>query len=131
MATPVERAIKDTRKALDHADPDQPGEALPHLREAIDHLTEAIDEAMAEVVLVEGGTLRQAAQLAGLSENAVGPRLARTSYLAGYAQPESGRVTAKGVERAVYDREAGRPPAAQPAAAPPQKLRFKPRRPSK
>jgi acyl-CoA reductase-like NAD-dependent aldehyde dehydrogenase len=128
--TTVGKAVKATRKSLDQVDASRPQEALPHLRDAMDHLTEAIDEAMAEVVLEEGGTLRQAAQLAGLSENAVGPRLARTTRLSGYASPDSGRVTAKGVERAVYDREAGRP-APAPAADTPQKLRFKPRRPTK
>jgi hypothetical protein len=123
---PLARAVRAATKALDRVDPKEPADALPHLREAVDQLTKAIDEAMAAVVLDEGGTLRLAGSLAGLSENAVGPRLARTSSLAPYASKE-GRVTARGVERALYDKEVGRAPA--PAAAKPP-MRFKPRRPS-
>lgn len=127
MAThsPASRAVQNARKALEKVDTDKPAEALPLLREAVEKLTEAIDESMAAVVLEEEGTIRAAGALAGLSENAVGPRLARTEPLAAYASP-AGRVTARGVERALYDKELGRKPAASPA---PQKpLRFKPRR---
>ena len=100
--------------------------ALPLLTEAQEHLTRAIDEAMAAAVLEEGTSLRQAGQLANLSENAVGPRLARTSRLMPYATPE-GRVTRASVERARYDAELGRPAPTppQPAAAP---LSFRRRR---
>ena len=89
-----------------------------------ERLAEAIDEAMAAVILEEGGSIRAAGALAGLSENAVGPRLARTAPLAAYTA-ESGRVTAKGVERALYDLERGHV-AHDDAARPP--LRFRARR---
>ena len=102
--------------------------ALPRLREAQELLTAAIDEAMAAAV-VDGETLRGAGALAGLSENAVGPRLARTRTLAAY-QSEEGRVTAAGVERARYDVEQGRHKPLPPGAAPPAPMRFRPRRPT-
>jgi hypothetical protein len=72
--------------------------------------------------------LRQAGTLAGLSENAVGPRLARTEDLGAYSS-ESGRVTSTGVARALYDLELGRH---QKAADQPGKpaLRFRARRPT-
>ena len=66
-------------------------------------------------------SLRSAGAAAGLTENAVPPRLARTQTLGAYAN-EDGRVTAAGVERAKYDHESGTPkPAPAPAAQP---MRF-------
>ncbi len=95
------------------------------LRQAQERLTRAIDEAMAVAVVQEGSSLRQAGQLADLSENAVGPRLARTDRLMSYATPE-GRVTRASVERARYDAEVGRP---APTPDPPvERLRFRRRR---
>lgn len=122
------RALKAAKKALDQADPERPSEALPFLREAAEQLTVAIDEAMAAAILEDGGNLRQVGTLAGLSENAVGPRLARTEDLGAYTSP-AGRVTATGVTRALYDRELGRH---QKAAAPPENpaLKFRARRPN-
>jgi len=117
--------VHDARRALDNLDIDDPATALPLLREAVERLTEAIDDSMAALVLDEQGTLRAAGTLAGLSENAVGPRLARTPRLAPYASP-AGRVTARGVERALYDLELGRKPESTTEEQPP--LRFKPRR---
>lgn len=99
--------------------------ALPLLVEAQQQITRAADEAMALAVLDEGASLRQAGQLAELSENAVGPRLARTSRLRAYASPE-GRITRAAVERARYDAELGRP--APEAGTPPAPLRFRRRR---
>ena len=125
---PIGSAVERAREALAAADPGDPATALPRLREAQEHLTAAIDEAMAAAV-VEGETLRAAGQLAGLSENAVGPRLARTRTLAAY-QSEEGRVTAAGVERARYDVEQGRHQPLAPGAAPPTPMRFRPRRPT-
>lgn len=113
------------RQALNLVDTDNPADALPQLREAVERLTDAIDETMAALLLDEQATLRSAGTLAGLSENAVGPRLARTQLLGAYATPE-GRVTARGVERALYDKEIGREP--EQNAAEPQPMRFKPRR---
>lgn len=119
--------MRAAKEALDRVDPDKPSEALPLLREASENLTEAIDAAMAAVILEEGGTIRQAGALAGLSENAVGPRLARTESLAAYSS-EAGRVTARGVERALYDLELGRHQ--KPKDEPAKPLRFRARRPS-
>jgi len=115
------------RRALEAAEGLAPDEALPHLREAADRLTELIDESMAEAVLTGKASLRSAGVRAGLSENAVGPRLARTQALGAYAN-DDGRVTAAAVERAKYDHEVGSP---RPApASKPQPMRFKPRRPT-
>jgi hypothetical protein len=122
----VALAVAAAEAALRNIDPDQPAEALPHLRSAQEHLTQAIDEAMAATIVEEGSTIRTAGQLAGLSENAVGPRLARTSLLAAYGS-DAGRVTASGVERARYDLEEGRHRTTDPAAGPPP-LRFRARR---
>ncbi len=121
-------AIRDDLAAAEAAP--GPHEALPHLRSAADRLTDLIDESMAHAVLSGDATLRSAGAGAGLSENAVGPRLGRTAALRAYANGD-GRVTASGVERARYDRETGAvPPApAAPAAVRPP-MRFKPRRPS-
>ena len=121
--TPDPRSIDDIREALDRADGLAADDALPHLREAVERLTALIDESMAEAVITGKASLRSAGARAGLSENAVGPRLARTQTLGAYAN-EDGRVTAAAVERAKYDVESGTPRPA-PAAAP---LRFKRRR---
>ena len=124
--TPDPKILDAVRQALEAADGLEPDEALPHLREAADGLTALIDESMAEALIAGKASLRSAGASAGLSENAVPPRLARTALLGAYANPE-GRVTAAAVERAKYDREEGTP---KPAPAPVAPLRFKPRRPS-
>ncbi len=95
-------------------------DALSRLRAAADELAALIDETMARAVLDDGVSLRSAGSSAGMTENAVGPRLAHTRTLGGYAN-EAGRVTASGVERARYDRDSGVTNAAPP-------LRFTPRR---
>jgi hypothetical protein len=100
-------------------------DTLPVLIEAQQQLARAVDETMAAAVLEEGASLRQAGQLADLSENAVGPRLARTARLSPYATPE-GRVTRTSVERARYDAELGRP-APRPGTTP-APMRFRRRR---
>ena len=100
-------------------------DVLPLLSRAQEQLTSAIDEAMAAAVLEEGTSLRQAGHLANLSENAVGPRLARTARLMPYATAE-GRVTRTSVERARYDAETGRP--APAPDHPIEPLRFRRRR---
>jgi hypothetical protein len=128
-AGPDREGLSAVRRALDTADDllakgkDSVG-ALPYLREAADRLTQLIDESMAAAVLTGQASLRSAGAQAGLTENAVGPRLARTVQLGAYAD-DRGRVTASGVERAKYDLESGVP--RQPAAAP-APMRFKPRR---
>ena len=124
---PDPKSLDEIRAALAEAADKEAGEALPHLREAADRLTSLIDESMAEALLQGKVSLRAAGAAAGLTENAVPPRLARTQTLGAYANDE-GRVTAAGVERAKYDHESGTPrPAPAPAAAP---MRFKPRRPN-
>ena len=120
---PTGTAVERAREALEGVDLGDPASALPRLREAQELLT-----AMAAAV-VDGETLRGAGALAGLSENAVGPRLARTRTLAAY-QSEEGRVTAAGVERARYDVEQGRHQPLPPGAVPPAPMRFRPRRPT-
>lgn len=118
--------IREAAAALSHAERSATAkDALPLLSRAQEQLTRAIDEAMAAAVLEEGTSLRQAGQLASLSENAVGPRLARTSRLMPYATPE-GRVTRASVERARYDAETGRP--APTPDHPIEPLRFRRRR---
>ena len=93
-------------------------------------------KAMARALVTGRSSLRSVGAGAGLSENAVGPRLARTPMLAAYAN-DNGRVTASGVERARYDHETGRRP--EPGIdstdstnsteqAPRQPMRFRPRR---
>lgn len=120
--------ISDAADALEHAKASTTAkEALPLLSMAQEHLTRAIDEAMAAAVLEEGTSLRHAGQLANLSENAVGPRLARTARLMPYATPER-RVTRTSVERARYDAETGRPAPTPDHAVEP--LRFRRRRES-
>jgi hypothetical protein len=125
---PIESAVEHARHALAAHDTSDVASALPRLREAQELIAAAIDEAMAAAV-VEGETLRSAGTLAGLSENAVGPRLARTRTLAAY-QSEDGRVTAAGVERARYDVEQGRHVPLPPGAPAPAPMRFRPRRPT-
>ncbi|MEO7132031.1 MAG: hypothetical protein ABIZ07_11705 [Dermatophilaceae bacterium] len=125
---PVALALAAAEARLREIDPALPAEALPHLRAAQEHLTDAIDEAMAAAITLQGTSLRAAGQLAGLSENAVGPRLARTSLLAAYGS-DAGRVTASGVERARYDLEEGRHRPADETSTP-KPMRFRARRPS-
>lgn len=120
------RALRDALAAAERLEAD---EALPHLREAAERLAELIDESMAEAVLHRRASLRSAGAKAGLSENAVGPRLARTLTLGAYAN-DDGRVTAAAVERARYDAETGAPPPAAPAVTP-APMRFQARRPTK
>src|SRR4051794_14197865 len=123
--TPDPKSLDAVHEALTAAADKDADEALPHLREAADRLTALIDESMAEALLQGNVSLRSAGAAAGLTENAVPPRLARTQTLGAYAN-EDGRVTAAGVERAKYDHESGTPKPAPPAAAAP--MRFKTRR---
>ncbi|HET8986970.1 MAG TPA: hypothetical protein VFN43_00530 [Humibacillus sp.] len=125
----IDAAIRAAASALAATDPAAPAAALPLLREAQQHLTVAIDEAMAAVLVTEGGSIRTTGALAGLSENAVGPRLARTRLLAAYGT-ESGRDTAAGVERARYDLEEGRHRDGADLPDHPTPMRFRARRPT-
>ena len=121
-------AIRDALATA--AESSEPAEALPLLRTAADRLTDLIDDTMAQALVTGRTSLRSVGAGAGLSENAVGPRLARTPMLAPYAN-ESGRVTASGVERARYDHETGRTPEPGPDNTdqePRPPMRFRPRR---
>lgn len=124
---PTRPDIEAIKAALDAAGALTPVVALPHLRAAADLLATLIDESMAAAVLDEGASLRGAGAAAGLTENAVGPRLARTARLAGYAN-DAGRVTADAIRRAQYDAETGASAPDGPVA--PAPMRFKPRRPT-
>lgn len=130
MATPnpIAQALRDVADALERADPSSPADALPYLRDAQLRLTQAIDEAMALAIVDQGASIRQAGALAGLSENSVPPRLAQTESLAAYSD-ESGRVSARAVERARYDRERGTSPSPGAAHSPRPTMTFRRRRP--
>jgi hypothetical protein len=117
--------LDEVRRCLAAAAGLSPLQALPHLREAADRLTDLLDETMAAAVLSGQASLRAAGARAGLTENAVGPRLARTRRLGAYAD-ERGRVTAAALQRARYDQESGTPRPAPSTTA----MRFKPRRPT-
>jgi hypothetical protein len=125
-ADPRYDAIRDALESA--AETADPGDALPHLRTAADRLTALIDDTMARALVTGRASLRAVGAGAGLSENAVGPRIARTAMLAPYAN-ESGRVTASGVERARYDHETGRVPEPAPSTESRPPMRFRPRTP--
>lgn len=112
------------RDELAHAESADPPTALEHLRIVLEEVSELLDEQLAHAVVDDELSLRSAAKKVGLTENAVGPRLARTPMLAPYARPD-GRVTAKEIQRARYDKQDGVP--AAPSTTP-QPMRFKPRR---
>ena len=112
---PEQSSLDRVRELLAAAEGESDAAALIPLREAAEQLTALIDETMARAVVDDRASIRAAGASAGLTENAVGPRLARTRTLGGYAN-DAGRVTAAGVERARYDKERG-----EPAPAPPLK----------
>lgn len=115
------------RSELARAEKADPATALTHLRAVLDDVGGLIDETLADAVVDAELSLRAAAEKVGLTENAIGPRLATTAKLAGYAA--DGRVNAKGVMRARYDKETGiAPPPAPPPDAKP--MQFKRRRPN-
>lgn len=120
MSTPYDRI----RSELAHAESSDPSTALSHLRTVLEEVSRLLDEQLARAVVDDELSLRSAGAKAGLTENAVGPRLARTPQLAPYARPD-GRVTAEEIRRARYDKKDGVP--AAPSTAP-QPMRFKPRR---
>ena len=124
MPTPDDPRYDEIQTALETA-------AESPARAAADRLTELIDDTMAQALVTGRSSLRSVGAGVGLSENAVGPRLARTPMLAPYAN-DSGRVTASGVERARYDHETGRAPEPGNASGtdqdPRPPMRFRPRR---
>ncbi len=93
----------------------------------LDEVRQLLDEQLAHAVVDDEMSLRAAGAEAGMTENAVGPRLGATVMLAPYVRPD-GRITAKEVQRARYDKKNGMP-APAPAATPVSKpMRFTPRR---
>ena len=98
-----------------------PKERVTHLRKVRDTADSLLNEALAELVVYSGVSIRSAASQAGFTDNAVRPRLAQTSILAGYA--ENGEMSISGIHRARHDY----------AANPQQKrepMRFVPRNPT-
>jgi hypothetical protein len=122
MSNPYDRI----RAELEKAEQADPAASLPHWRNILEEASRVLDEQLARAVVDEEWSIRAAGANAGLTENAVGPRLARTPQLAPYASG-NGRVTAEDVRRARYDKAAGTPPAPTDS---PQPMRFKPRRKS-
>ena len=117
------------RDELAHAESADPPTALEHLRIVLDEVSALLDEQLAHAVVDEELSLRSAAKKVGLTENAVGPRLGNTSMLAPYARSD-GRVTAKEIQQARYDKKSGVPAPAVPDSPSTTKspMRFKPRR---
>lgn len=115
------------RSHLDRAESaDSAAQVLQHLRSVLIEVGQLLDEQLASAVVDDELSLAAAGKNAGLTENAVGPRLAGTPRLAPYASA-AGRVTAEDVKRARRDKYAGR---SLPPAAPAEPMRFKPRRKS-
>ncbi|MEW2481722.1 hypothetical protein AB0876_19225 [Mycobacterium sp. NPDC049093] len=124
MSNPYEKI----RSHLTHAETaDTAAESLKHLRFVLATVSELLDDQLARAVVDDEMSIAAAGKSAGLTENAVGPRLANTARLAPYATAGS-RVTAEDVKRARNDKWANTP---LPRAAPPEPMRFKPRRKSK
>lgn len=99
-------------------------QALQHLRSVLTEVGQLLDEQLASAVVDDELSLASAGKHAGLTENAVGPRLAKTARLAPYATAQD-RVTAEDVKRARQHKHARTP---LPPAAPAEPMRFKPRR---
>lgn len=115
------------RAELDHAETSDPPTALGHLRTVLEEVSRLLDEQLAHAVVDDEMSLRAAGANAGLTENAVGPRLARTPLLAPYARSD-GRVTAKEIQHARFDKKKGGVPAAPAPTTVSTPMRFKPRR---
>lgn len=125
---PMSSPYEQIRSQLAHAEAaETAAQALQHLRLVLTGVGELLDEQLARAVVDDEMSLAAAGKNAGLTENAVGPRLANTARLAPYVST-GGRVTAEDVKRARYDKYARTP---LPPAAPPESMRFKPRRHSK
>lgn len=124
MSNPYEQI----RSHLDHAESAKTAaQALQHLRLVLTEVGQLLDEQLAGAVVDDEMSIAAAGKSAGLTENAVGPRLASTPRLAPYATTGN-RVTADDVKRARYDKYANTP---LPPAAPSEPMRFKPRRNTK
>ena len=98
--------------------------ALRHLRSVLTEVSQLLDEQLARAVVDDEMSIAAAGKSAGLTENAVGPRLASTPRLNPYVS-SGDRITAEDVKRARNDKHARTP---LPPADPPEPMRFKPRR---
>jgi len=103
---------------------DSAAQALQHLRSVLTEAGQLLDEQLASAVVDGELSLAAAGKSAGLTENAVGPRLANTARLAPYVTAGE-RITAEDVKRARRHKYAGK---SLPPAPPPEPMRFKPRR---
>lgn len=124
MPSPYERIRADLAHAEDAATADQ---ALQHLRSVLTEVSQLLDEQLARAVVDDEMSIAAAGKSAGLTENAVGPRLASTPRLNPYVS-SGDRITAEDVKRARNDKHANTP---LPPAPPAEPMRFKPRRNTK
>ena len=124
MSNRYEHIRADLAKAETAATADQ---ALQHLRAVLTEVSQLLDEQLARAVVDDEMSIAAAGKSAGLTENAVGPRLAKTPRLNPYAT-SGDRITAEDVRRARNDKHARTP---LPPAPPAEPMRFKSRRTSK
>ena len=124
MSSPYDRIRTDLAQAETAASADQ---ALRHLRSILAEVSRLLDEQLARAVVDDEMSIAAAGKSAGLTENAVGPRLANTPRLSPYVS-RGNRITAEDVKRARNDKH-GRNPL--PPAPPAEPMRFKPRRNSR
>ena len=116
------------RTSLTHAETAaSAAEALQHLRTVLTDVGQLLDEQLARAVVDDEMSIAAAGKSAGLTENAVGPRLANTPRLHPYVT-SGNRITAEDVKRARNDKHARTP---LPPAPPAEPMRFKPRRNTK
>lgn len=101
--------------------------ALQHLRSVLTDVGQLLDDQLARAVVDDEMSIAAAGKSAGLTENAVGPRLASTPRLNPYVT-SGNRITAEDVKRARNDKHARTPLPPSPPAEP---MRFKPRRKTK
>lgn len=124
MPNQYDRIRADLAHAETAASADQ---ALQHLRSVLTEVSRLLDEQLARAVVDDEMSIAAAGKSAGLTENAVGPRLASTPRLSPYATAGD-RITAADVKRARNDKHARTP---LPPAPTPEPMRFKPRRNTK
>ena len=124
MPSRYERIRADLAHAEATSSADQ---ALRHLRSVLTEVSQLLDEQLARAVVDDEMSIAAAGKSAGLTENAVGPRLASTPRLNPYVS-SGDRITAEDVKRARNDKHANTP---LPPAPPTEPMRFKPRRSSK
>lgn len=124
MPSRYERIRADLAHAETAPSADQ---ALQHLRSVLTEVSQLLDEQLARAVVDDEMSIAAAGKSAGLTENAVGPRLASTARLNPYVSGGD-RITAEDVKRARNDKHARTP---LPPAGPTEPMRFKPRRNTK